>query len=335
MTTAMPPLPPDSKEMAREFLRGYNWTSGLIETYIKNLDLITHRFFILDDSGSMLTSDGSSPAIGADGSGRKISCTRWVEMGDAIKFHAELADIAKAPSEFIFLNATKSYIVGKEEDDGVAKNALIDVLDGSPGGATPLCTTISNLVQKIKQMEKKLRDNNERVSVTIFSDGSPSDGNLAPVLNQLHALPVWCVVRLCTDNDNVTNYYNGIDGQIELEMDVIDDFFGEATEVMYHNPWINYGLPVHRLRENGCRAKVFDHLDEKPLTKTEITAAMPILIGGKKNEYTNMELDPVAFKSEVSSKLPSEPLMFNAKTFTALPIVNVDRLGGGGCCVIS
>ena len=102
----------------------------------------------------MLTSDGSSPAIEADGSGRKISCTRWVEMCDAIKFHAELADIAKAPSEFIFLNATKSYIVGKEEDDGVAKNALIDVLDGSPGGATPLCQTISNLVQKIKQMEK-------------------------------------------------------------------------------------------------------------------------------------------------------------------------------------
>lgn len=332
----MPPLPPDTKEMTREYLRSHDWSSGLIETYLKNLEVITHRFFILDDSGSMMASDGSSPVLTkGDGGGYKKKCTRWQEMGDAVRFHAELADVAKAPSEFMLLNSNKTYTIGVEEDDGVAKTALNSVLDNGPGGVTPLCGAVRRVIEKVKSMEKKLRDNNQRVSVTIFSDGQPSDGKLAPVLNLLHKLPVWCVIRMCTDSDSVTNYYNDVDSEIELEMDVIDDFFGEAHEVMSHNPWVNYCLPIHRIRENGCRVKVFDHLDEKPLTKSEMTDAMSILVGGKKTDYVAYELDPVLFKSQVAEKVAAEQLNFNPRIMKAGPIINLNQIGGGGCCVIS
>ena len=39
------------------------------------------------------------------------------------------------------------------------------------------------------------------------------------------------VIRLCTDEDRIVDYWNNIDQQIELNMDVIDDPQGEAEEI--------------------------------------------------------------------------------------------------------
>ena len=43
---------------AREFLSGNLWPIGLQDTCIQNLSKIPIRFFICDDSGSMVASDG-------------------------------------------------------------------------------------------------------------------------------------------------------------------------------------------------------------------------------------------------------------------------------------
>ena len=43
---------------AREILSANKWPIGLQDTFINNLSLIPIRFFICDDSGSMMASDG-------------------------------------------------------------------------------------------------------------------------------------------------------------------------------------------------------------------------------------------------------------------------------------
>ena len=50
-------------------------------------------------------------------------------------------------------------------------------------------------------------------------------------MRPLEHLPVWVVIRLCTDEDKMVDYWNGIDNEIELNMDVIDDPLGEAEEI--------------------------------------------------------------------------------------------------------
>ena len=50
-------------------------------------------------------------------------------------------------------------------------------------------------------------------------------------MRPLKQLPVWVVIRLCTDEDKMVDYWNNIDSVIELNMDVIDDPLGEAREI--------------------------------------------------------------------------------------------------------
>merc|ERR1712238_464114 len=82
-----------------------------------------------------------------------------------------------------------------------------------------------------------------------------------------------------TDDDHIVNFYNDIDAQLELSIEVLDDFRGEAKEVYQHNKWLNYALPLHRCREMGYHHRLFDMLDERTLTKGELREFCLILFG--------------------------------------------------------
>ena len=119
-------------------------------------------------------------------------------------------------------------------------------------------------------MEHQLRANGHRACVVIFTDGESSDGDVAQAMRPLKDLPVYVVLRLCTDDDRIVKYWNNIDQELELDMDVLDDFCGEGHEVHEHNAWLTYGEPLHRLREFGMHLKEIDLLDEKKLSLEQV-----------------------------------------------------------------
>ena len=339
-TFVQPPLPPpggimDSQDVLRDFLRSEEWPEGLITTALNNSKYIASRYMILDDSGSMSAVDGQK----FDSRYRKmISCKRWDELKAAVEFHASFASAGKIPTEFVFLNGGQSIIVGdKNDEDNTKKNELFRRLDRGPGGLTPLCEKVREVARKVQQQANELRKNGEKASITIFTDGKASDGDIEIALKQLLNLPVWVCIRLCTDEEDVGSYWNQVDDDIELPMDVLDDLKGEALEVTSRNPWLVYGMPLHRLREGGIHLKVLDSIDERPLVPAEIPEYVSILLGGKKDDITHPSLNKKDFVSDCMNLANKERAVWD-------PISKKDTLwikesylkvtAGVGCCTI-
>jgi len=279
------------------------WPNGLIQSAVDNYDKVAYRFMIVDNSGSMSISDGMK-LVEQNGKAKMIKCTRWEECIASVKFHAELAEIAQAPTEFRLLNAHAPIVVGASADeDGYAKKKLFSALESGPNGVTPLCKQVKEVAAKIRLMAPELKERGQVASVTIFSDGQASDGDLGRAMRDLLHLPLWVVIRLCTNDDEVGEYWDKIDNDIEVPMDVLDDFKGETGEVRKVNRWLNYSIHLHRIRENGAHIKCFDYLDERQLTPGELRPAMVAIFGGKLDDYPMPELDIDGFCKKVSTEM--------------------------------
>ena len=205
-----------------------------------------------------------------------MQCTRWEELTEGLKFHAGLAHAACAPTEFRLLNGAAPIRVGVAGYDGNNKtfdasyNAAMNTFAQSPGGGTPLCRHIREVTELIRPMEQQLRAVGQKACVVIATDGESSDGDIVAAMQPLRQLPVWVVVRLCTDEERIVSYWNNIDSQLELDMDVLDDLCGEAEEVSENNGWLTYGEPMHRLREFGVLIKEIDMMDSNKLSLDQI-----------------------------------------------------------------
>merc|ERR1711904_596233 len=103
---------------------------------------------------------------------------------------------------------------------------------------------------------------------------------LVQILKRLgFELSVFIVIRLTTDNDSVVDYYNQVDAELELPLEVIDDIKSEAKEIISQgNGWLTYSPLLHRIREGGTFVKLFDLLDERQLTPTEVSLFTQLLL---------------------------------------------------------
>ena len=127
---------------------------------------------------------------------RLFDCSRWLELGSTIQYLASLAEASNSQSEFIFLNNNRTpFYVGFQDKSG-NKEQLNQYLKNMPQGGTPLCSTIRNVIEKIKTMEPMLRTNNKKALLVIATDGEASDGDVAQAMRPLKYLPVYVVVRL-------------------------------------------------------------------------------------------------------------------------------------------
>ena len=166
--------------------------------------------------------------------------------------------------------------------------AIAIMKSAEPRGVTPLVQHIEEIRLSLLEIEASLRADGCRVAIILATDGLPTDSagyggeaiqqQFVEALRKLEGLPVWVVIRLCTDEERVVEFYNNLDGQLELSLEVLDDFLEEARGVHEHNPWLNYALQLHRLREMGYHHRVFDMMDERPFTHEELREYCTLLL---------------------------------------------------------
>ena len=293
-----------------KYLQSLQWPAGLVRTFINNLRRVPLRYFIVDDSGSMQTQDGHMPSMGK----RSPPVSRWSELVDSMKFHLEVSKESNCNSVFRLLNGAPPLAIGGNRDiDNVNYATLNAVLNESPQGMTPLCAQIRAVIGQIQPLAGELRRNRQYAVVVIASDGEASDGNIVDAMRPLENLPVWVVIKLCTDDDRIVSYWNQVDNQLEVQMDVLDDFMSEAEEVNASNPWLNYLLPLHRIREFGLPTKEFDLLDETLLSHDQASNLVRMIVGGESSDYPNMLMDFAGFFSALKARQAHCPILPNPR----------------------
>lgn len=169
----------------------------------------------------------------------------------------------------------------------------------SPGGFTPLNDQVKYIIEQIKPMADVLLEKGQKAVMTIATDGLPTDKRgqstkevekeFVELLRKLHDLPVWIVISLYTEDDEVISFYDQLDMDLELSVDVIEGYFGEAKKVVTMNPWINYGYALHQMREIGLEKRLFDFIDERRLTRSELRQYCCSIFG---EEYDDSIPDP-------------------------------------------
>jgi len=318
------------------------FTRGLAKSLHTNMAIFPKRFWIVDNSFSMSTRDGHRLEIYNNKVLDRL-CTRWDEIRDCVAYHSNISEILQAPTEFTLLNKPKSeqcpqsFSVGME---GASHDAsqIKDALNGiKPDGLTPLTQHILNLQIEIKKLSTELKYNGQKVVIVLATDGLPVDGtssstkqamdDFVNAMRSLEGLPIWIVIRLCTDEEKVVSFYNDLDDNLELSLEVLDDFNGEAEEVYEHNKWINYTHALHRTRELGYHDRVFDLIDERTLTKGELRQFLVILFGETEfDSVPDPNIDWEGFVAEIGRMIRQEEHQWNPIKKALLPIIDIRQL---------
>lgn len=286
------------------------------------------RIWIVDNSGSMARWDGRRVVGNATSKNITMErCSRWSEIASCVEYHMRLAALLETPTSFRLLNnnhdGRSRFDVNDERSFASVGKSARHFRRVQTWGTTPLTPHIRQIKKEIEVLAPSLRQKGQRVCVVIATDGLPTSNSsgvskekdreiLVDALRDLEGLPVWVVIRLCTDDDKVVSFWNDIDSILELDVDVLDDFIAEAKEVAAFNPWINYALPLHRIREFGSPDRLFDLIDERPFTKSEVRDFCQILFGQERFDgLPDPNLDWKAFLSRLSAIAESEDKIWN------------------------
>jgi len=199
------------------------FTKGLVESLQRSVKDFPLRIWVVDNSGSMQASDGNRLVpTKSKNDVRFVPCTRWEEIKECVKYHIEMAALLRAPTSFRLLNHP-GYTVGQSQidiaqtgEDMIRQEVSqgMTVMDNTqPKGVTPLAPHIREIAKVVQSLTPQLVSEGKRVSVVIATDGLPTDNqgthsetvrqDFVSSLKELEGLPVWLVIRLCTDENGV------------------------------------------------------------------------------------------------------------------------------------
>mmetsp|Transcript_50789 Transcript_50789/g.157310 ORF Transcript_50789/g.157310 Transcript_50789/m.157310 type:complete len:487 (-) Transcript_50789:6-1466(-) len=302
---------------------------------------IALRIFLLDNSGSTSSHDGRV----FDG-GRMVDCSRWEETYGMALQQARWNAGVGTPCEFVLLNSPagqRSQASGFQEGlDFIRIDPSLGGAEGQlelleallrrvqPSGQTPLVRRLNELYSRILRERDELLRAGQRVVLIIATDGQPTEprGRLVEVLRRTALeLPVHIVIRLTTNDADVVGFYNDLDEELEIPLEVLDDLEGEAKEIASKgNGWLTYSPMLHTLREQGTFVKLLDLIDERQLTATEATVLARLMLQGNTGNSI-VPRNPEDFCSYVQERLQGLEPVYNPLTRRFGPILDVRALG--------
>ncbi|CAJ1959873.1 unnamed protein product [Cylindrotheca closterium] len=268
------------------------------------------------------------------------------ESGDK-KEHKRRLSFTKSSSASTGTIVPSSFRVGYDTSmkDGF-KEAQSILSKTKPSGQTPLLQSLATIREEIvSDLLPQLKADGTKVAIVIVTDGAGNHNmdNLGQDEASLHqefmdsirelleGLPVTVVLRLCTDYGPIVDLYNQLDAELD-GLDVLDDYHAEASEVAQHNPWLNYALILHRMREMGQSSQLFDLLDERTLSRDELAQFCQLIFGTpeERGEGDRPLPDPntdwIGFLNRIQTWQKDEKLQFNPLTKKMAPWVDVDFL---------
>jgi len=320
---------------------GLPW--GLARLVCEEDAQIALRIFLLDNSGSTSSGDGRI----LEG-GRMVDCSRWQETQHMAMQQARWNAGIGTPCEFVLLNSPvgpRAQASGFQEGldllrvdpslgDVQAQCARLEAMLShvQPAGQTPLVRRLSELYKRIQRERDDLIQAGQRVVLVIATDGRPTEPRerLVDVLTRTALdLPVHVVVRLTTDETDVVDFYNRLDEELEISLEVLDDLEGEAKEIAAKgNGWLTYSPMLHTLREQGTFVKLFDLLDERRLTATESMVLARLMLQ-EEGAGAIAPRNPEDFCDYAHERLQSLEQVYNPLTRRMGPSIDVRALRAG------
>lgn len=256
------------------------------------------RIYLLDNSGSMSAFDDGKLMEELPGGRVQLrNCTRWEEICGFARDHALWNLSTGVPAEFMLLNEASRVpgvapiegqdFVRVEGSQARAIDDLENMLQSHPPmGGTPITQRLEEIATRIAGEAQSLASKGQIVYLTLATDGLPTtqdgcddgQGMVQQLKLMANSLPLQMVIRLCTDDDQVVEFYNRIDEEYELPLDILDDYVAEAQEIAAAgNGFFTYTPVLHRIREAGTLFKLLDSLDEQRFAEAEVRRFVELL----------------------------------------------------------
>lgn len=213
--------------------------------------------FIFDDSGSMNTALQDSPL---NKTNNLIKATRWDELLYFANISIEIASIFNTKGcDIYFLNRSPPVHNVKDTSE------LVNYFANTPNGYTPLTEVLKQVLND--NPESSLAE--RKLLIIIVTDGEPTNHDGVKDVKgfkmclKSRSNNVFTNIIACTDDEQSMAYLNNWDRKLK-NLDVIDDFRSERTEVMKaRGPNFQFSFGDYVVKSLvGATDEEMDNLDE-------------------------------------------------------------------------
>ena len=334
------------KKYLRHYVESLRLPPGCLPSVMKCYQSIDSRKWLIENSSSMRTRDAHCVKIDSNLGhvGSEDDVTRWDEFAQCFDFHLKMSARCWIPTQFWLVNDPGpdvgpqrfSVACGNKEDLSEEREIANEIIASVrlKQSRNPLPSQMRRIEKRIAKMAPRLIAENKHVTVVLCTCGEPSDemGNKGAAVMQefvdclvsLTKLPVKVIIRLCTDNEKATEFFNRLDAKLD-NIQVLDDYWGEAMEVYLHNPWLTYAFGLHRLREAGLSSDLIETLDERCFDIEDIYKFCKEFILGEDVDLPHPR-NWDAFITSLESALRKEKQQWNPIKKKQTPWINIKKL---------